>query len=461
MGGKLVSVTSNPLPSSDAAEWAAMRAGRRETTATPTAPEAAATIAPPDDLSRDVYCILGMPIDAIDMATAVARVEAAAAGSTPYLISTPNLNFLVNSLSNPEFRNSVLSSDLSTADGMPIVWIARLLGIPVRTRVAGSGMFDAFTQRRDAKQPVGVFMFGGNEGVAEAAGQALNARAGSVRCVGALYPGFGSLDDMSNAEVIDRINASKAGFLVVALGAEKGQSWLLRNHDRISVPVRAHLGAVINFQAGSVKRAPGLMQKTGLEWLWRIKEEPRLWRRYWTDGKALAQLMLTRVLPLAVAAQMARIAPAKPQLMATVVSQEYSSVMVKLSGHALDGQIGLAVEGFREAAALANSEVVVDLRDVKVVDQRFLGLLLMLRKTLAAKGAAMKVVGASKSVARSFRLNQVAYLLTQDGGRRFTVVRDERPAVPAMPLGLADSRTGRRPWTVSSFWAQFLPRRHV
>ncbi len=419
-------------------------------------------VAPPDDLSRDVYCILVMPIDAIDMATAVARVEAAAAGATPYLISTPNLNFLVGSLSNPEFRNSVLSSDLSTADGMPIVWIARLLGLPVRERVAGSGMFDALAQRSEAKQPVGVFMFGGNEGVAEAAGQALNARAGSVRCVGSLYPGFGSLDDMSNAEVIDRINASKAGFLVVALGAEKGQSWLLRNHDRISVPVRAHLGAVINFQAGSVKRAPPLMQKTGLEWLWRIKEEPKLWRRYWKDGKTLAQLMLTRVLPLAIAAQRARFAPARRQLLATTVSQERNSVAVRLSGYALGAQIGFAVEGFRKAAGLTNGEIVVDLREVKAVDQRFLGLLLMLRKTLAAKGATMKVVGASKSVARSFRLNQVDYLLTKDGERRFTIVRDERSAVPAMPLsGLADSEAGRRPWAASSFWAQFLPRRHV
>jgi hypothetical protein len=68
----------------------------------------------------------------------------------------------------------------------------------------------------------------------------------------------------------------------------------------------------------------------------------------------------------------------------------------------------------------------------------------------------MKVVGASKSVARSFRLNQIDYLLTKDGEPRFTIVRDERPAVPAMPL-----EAGHRPWAVSSFWAQFLPRRHV
>jgi N-acetylglucosaminyldiphosphoundecaprenol N-acetyl-beta-D-mannosaminyltransferase len=312
-----------------------------------------------------------------------------------------------------------------------------------------------------------VFMFGGGEGMADTAGRALNARGCTVNCVGSLYPGFGSLDDMSNAEVIDAINASRAGFLVVALGAEKGQAWLLRNHDRIGVPVRAHLGAVINFQAGSVKRAPGVMQKTGLEWLWRIKEEPRLWRRYLKDGKALTQLLFTRVLPLAVSAQLAKVAPSRSQVFATSVTQDHGSVVVKLAGHALGPQIGLAIEGFRDALALAKGEVVVDLQDVKAVDQRFLGLLLMLRKSLAAQRASLKVVGASRSVARSFRLNQVSHLLSGDGERRFTVVRDQRPAASPPLAGVPESEgarfgfSRRRQWAVSSFWAHLLPRRHV
>jgi N-acetylglucosaminyldiphosphoundecaprenol N-acetyl-beta-D-mannosaminyltransferase len=140
--------------------------------------------------------------------------------------------------------------------------------------------------------------------------------------------------------------------------------------------------------------------------------------------------------------------------------------MVKLAGYALGPQIGLAIEGFRDALALAKHEVVVDLREVKAVDQRFLGLLLMLRKSRTAQRASLKVVGASKSVARSFRLNQVAHLLSGDGERRFTVVRERRPA-PATPLaGLPESegarfRFARRQWAVSSFWTHLLPRRHV
>ena len=82
--------------------------------------------------------LLGLPFDAVNMADAVQRVRDAAAQRTPCFISTPNLNFLINCLTDDQFRDSVINSDLSIADGMPLVWIARLMGIPIRTRVAGS-----------------------------------------------------------------------------------------------------------------------------------------------------------------------------------------------------------------------------------------------------------------------------------------------------------------------------------
>jgi N-acetylglucosaminyldiphosphoundecaprenol N-acetyl-beta-D-mannosaminyltransferase len=89
-------------------------------------------------LARDVYCILGLPIDAVEIPEAVRRIDTATANATPFLISTVNVNFLVTSAVNTEFRDAVVFSDLCTADGMPIVWIARLLGIPIKHRVAGS-----------------------------------------------------------------------------------------------------------------------------------------------------------------------------------------------------------------------------------------------------------------------------------------------------------------------------------
>ena len=98
------------------------------------------------------------------------------------------------------------------------------------------------------------------------------------------------------------MNAARPDFLVVSLGAAKGQAWIMRNLHRLDVPLVSHLGAVVNFVAGEVRRAPRWMQRSGLEWAWRVKEEPALLRRY--AGDAL------RLLPLAWRERAARRRPA-------------------------------------------------------------------------------------------------------------------------------------------------------
>ena len=130
-----------------------------------------------------------MPVDAIGMSAALGRIASAAAGKVPFLISTPNLNFLINSQSNSDFRESLILSDLCTADGMPIIWIAWLIGIPIKYRVAGSDMFDALKAEQRPADLLKIFFFGGAEGVAAAASQVLNSQPKGLCCVGSLYPG--------------------------------------------------------------------------------------------------------------------------------------------------------------------------------------------------------------------------------------------------------------------------------
>ena len=112
-----------------------------------------------DDLGREVYCVLGIPIDATEMSSVLRRIDVAVTNAAPFLISTPNLNFLVNSLNNPEFRESLLQSDLCPPDGMPIIWITRLLGIPIKRRIAGSDIFEALRSRPRAAGPLKIFFF--------------------------------------------------------------------------------------------------------------------------------------------------------------------------------------------------------------------------------------------------------------------------------------------------------------
>ncbi|MGJ4931122.1 WecB/TagA/CpsF family glycosyltransferase [Bradyrhizobium sp. HKCCYLS2038] len=355
-----------------------------------------------DDLSRDVYCVLGIPIDAIGMRGVLRRIRDAARRRTRLLISTPNLNFLVTSQSNRSFRDSLILSDLCTVDGMPVVWIARLIGIPIKRRTAGADIFDALKSDAGPSRSLKLFLFGGPEGAAERAARTLNSQSGGLRCVGWSNPGYCSAEEMSRDHIIEEINASGADFLVASLSSQKGQSWLQHNHQRLEIPVRAHLGAALNFQAGTVKRAPPFMRRLGLEWLWRIKEEPYLWRRYWNDGTAMLRLLFTRVLPFVVSTWWMRRTHERGE--ALTITQDYGSreVTLSLSGPADARHVDRAVPVFRSAVAV-RKRVLIDFSNVCAIDSRFLGLLLMLRKQLETQGCSATFVGVSPQLARIFR----------------------------------------------------------
>lgn len=364
------------------------------------------------DLSREVYCVLGIAIDAIEMPAVLDCIEAAAAKGSPFVVSTPNLNFLVSSLTDPVFRETILQSDLCTTDGMPVVWIARLMGIPIKGRIAGSDIFECLKGRQDSQQRLKVFLFGGTEGVADAASKALQGVSGGLTCVGWIYPGFGTVEEMSADGIIDRINSSRADFLMVAVAAKKGQLWLQRNHHRLRIPVRANLGATINFQAGIVRRAPRVFQILGLEWLWRIKEEPHLWGRYWHDGTVLLRLLLTQVLPVAVVAHVARMTSARVgNDLAIKEAESHETFMITLLGDASARHVEKAVLSFRRALT-SKKHVSIDLSSTRIIDARFLGLLLMLRKQLKVNGVNLRFTGGSPRLKRLFRLNGADFLLS-------------------------------------------------
>jgi N-acetylglucosaminyldiphosphoundecaprenol N-acetyl-beta-D-mannosaminyltransferase len=385
---------------------AAKQASYRPSKCTQTSARSAAA----DNLDREVYGILGVPIDATDMITVLHKAIAAATDRSIFFISTVNLNYLVTSLTDADFRESLLLSDLCPADGMPVVWIARFLGIPIKGRVAGSDMFDALRlQQRSA--PLKVFLFGGQPNVAATACDKINAQAGSLRCVGSLDPGFGSVDDMSTDTIIDVINASQADFLAVALGAKKGQAWLLRNHSRLEIPVRAHLGATINFQAGTVKRAPRWMRSLGVEWLWRIWEEPQLWRRYMVDGLVLLRLVVTRILPLAVFSGWQRFRLRKKTAGLVVDrADDNQAVRLFLRGTADADHVNVVIPDFRRALT-ENRPIVINLAATRYLDSRFLGLLLMLDQQSRGQGGSLTFAAVPPQIRRIFRFNGFEFLL--------------------------------------------------
>jgi len=372
--------------------------------------EAPKTAKHSDDLSRNVFGLLGLPVDAIDFATLLHSIDEAVGNASPFLVSTPNVNFLVKSQHNREFRESILSSDLSLADGMPLIWIAKLLRVPIYERIAGSDLFGRLKSPNGAMRRLKVFLLGGGEGVAASVCEKLNAQQGGLECVGMLNPGFGTIQEMSEKHIIDTINSSRADLLAVFFGAEKAQQWLIHNHFRLRPPVRAQFGATINFEAGTVKRAPQFLRSTGFEWLWRIKEEPYLWRRYWNDGTVLFKLLATCVLPLAIAARWRR---GKTNF--SVNSNEnLRSVTLELSGAAISSNVDEAIIQFRKALD-TGKQITVDLSKIQSVDSRFFGLFLMIRKRLTNRGRQLEFTGVSLGVRRIFRLNRFDYLLPPGG----------------------------------------------
>lgn len=359
------------------------------------------------DFNRDVYCLLGLPFDAVNMAQAVRRVREAATQRVPCFLSTPNLNFLIGCREDSAFRDSVVHSDLSIADGMPLVWIARMLGIPIRQRVAGSDLFEQLGKGPAA--PLSVYFFGGVPGVAQTACRRLREVAPGLVCAGFDSPGFGSVAAMSGDESIAKINASGADFVVVALGAKKGQAWIERNRARIAAPVISHLGAVLNFVAGTVNRAPSWIQKIGLEWLWRIKEEPALWRRYLGDGLALLNLLATRVLPYAWFLRSHQTDAAELAAAAAETKEDARCCVVRLRGAWTMRNIGPLRECFAKAIG-AGKDMRLEMGGVTHVDSAFVGLIMLLHGHQQRQQRRLSIASAREPVRRILRYCCAEYL---------------------------------------------------
>lgn len=388
----------------------------KETEAAPAA-DRAGLRHPEDDLGRESYGLFGIPLDATDRIGTLNRIKAAANSGKPFLLSTPNVNFLVESQRDPKFRETLLQSDHCCPDGIPVVWLCRLLGIPIRERVSGSDLFEALRAEAPNSEALKVFLFGGGEGTAELVCKLLNKRPCGIRCVGHLNPGFGTVEDMSSPFILDQINRSGADFVSVFLSAKKAQLWLHQNRSRLQIPIRGQFGATINYQAGIVRRAPGMVQRLGFEWLWRIKEEPYLWRRYWSDGKVLAWLVLSRAIPMMVERLWNHWFTPHGDELSFTRHDERQSIGIGLVGSATTVHVKNSITLFRSLLD-ERGDITLDVSRVLQIDARFFGLLLMLRKELHCGGRRLVFTGLSSRTKRIFGLNGFEYLL--DSGPKCT-----------------------------------------
>jgi N-acetylglucosaminyldiphosphoundecaprenol N-acetyl-beta-D-mannosaminyltransferase len=231
-----------------------------------------------------------LPVDVVSFPEALDAVEALVERRQGGAVFTPNVDHVVVADAHAAFAAAYERASLSLADGMPLVWGSRLLGTPLPERVAGSDLITPLLARA-GQRGWRVYFLGAGPGVAERAAEVVAARYGT-QVVGVDAPVV-RLDDAAQLDAIaTNIRAAQADLVLMALGAPRQELLIDALRDRIRPAVSLGIGAGLDFIAGTVQRAPRVLQRLGLEWLYRLAREPRrLWRRYLVNDPKFAVIL--------------------------------------------------------------------------------------------------------------------------------------------------------------------------
>ncbi len=236
--------------------------------------------------------VWGLPLTPLTRCQAVDRVDELIRAGKPSFFITANTHYAMLTAEVAGLAAINQRAAFILADGVPLVVASRQTAHPVPERVAGSDLIYDLCERA-AERGHGVYLLGGPPGIAEEAARRLVARYPALRIVGTVCPDATDLLGPGIDDLIARIKAVQPDLLFVALGQPKGEFWLAKHLEALGVPVAAQVGATLEFVAGKVQRAPKALQKTGMEWAFRIYTDPRrLGPRYWKNARFLARQIL-------------------------------------------------------------------------------------------------------------------------------------------------------------------------
>ncbi len=202
------------------------------------------------------------------------------------VLITPNLDHLVKLQHDREFYEVYRQAEWVVCDSKILYMLSKLLKHPLPEAIPGSSFFTAFYMFHKDDQDCRIFLLGAKEGIAQKAMERINEKVGRKIVVGAHSPSFGFEKNERECEaLVDIVNKSGANVLLVGVGAPKQEKWIMKYRNQMpDVDLFMALGATIDFEAGTLKRAPRLWQKLGMEWLYRCLKEPRrLFKRYFVD----------------------------------------------------------------------------------------------------------------------------------------------------------------------------------
>lgn len=237
--------------------------------------------------------IMNTEIDNLTMREAIREMDRMIKDGGTHYVVTPNVDHIVRLEKDIGLQKAYSEADLILTDGKPLLWISRLYGNPIKEKVSGSDLFPLLC-RLAAHRGYKMFFLGAAEGVADLAAENLRRKNKGLKICGTYSPPQGFENDRVQCDqIIERIKETNPDILIVALGCPKQEYFIHKYRKRLNVPLSLGLGASLDFEAGTVTRAPKWMQLHGLEWLYRILQEPRrMLKRYLVNDISIFPLVL-------------------------------------------------------------------------------------------------------------------------------------------------------------------------
>ena len=250
--------------------------------------------------------VLACPITKLDLDGFVTRIEKFIASAMPHYVAVVNVAKLVQMRSDKELARSVLSADLIGADGVPLIWVSRLFGTPLPGRVNGTDLMHRLLERAHEKN-YRVFFFGAQEKVLQKVLEVVRQNYPGVQIAGFQNGYFTAAEELA---IVQKIRNAKPDILFIAFGTPKKELWVKKYVSAMGVPLIHGVGGSFDVLAGIIPRAPLWMQRAGLEWLFRLCQEPRrMWRRYLTTNTVFVMLILWEWLRFRVGLHTPRVEP--------------------------------------------------------------------------------------------------------------------------------------------------------
>lgn len=236
---------------------------------------------------------MNIEIDNVTMDEALYRIDELIQEDRSAYVVTPNVDHLVQLEQGGELNEVYKHADLILTDGKPLIWISRWYGIPIKEKISGSDLFPRLCALA-ADRGYKMFFLGAAEGVAATAAKNLKKRFPKLQVVGTYSPPFGfEKDENELIEIKKRIQEMRPHILIVGLGCPKQELFIFRHREELGVPISLGLGASLDFEAGNIRRAPKWMADNGLEWLFRITQDPkRMAKRYLVDDRKILRMAL-------------------------------------------------------------------------------------------------------------------------------------------------------------------------